>query len=491
MKAFRFISLLMVGVVCTSCLTTLLTVASAPQRPVATTVVTTPATVVTTPQPVVYATPASTTTTVRTSGRATTTTVKVNAMTTDISLHLDLQAVAAAFAQSESVEEFEMILNSSRYMISNLDLNHDGYIDYLRVMEVMNSYNHVFVIQSVLAYNVFQNIATITVEMGATPYFQIIGDPYVYGTNYIVQPVFVRNPPLYTAFRRADYVVWQSPYYWGYLPSYYSKPAPQYLSHYQAYVTTYMHNHKYCHEVTYPTVVHYTNYITVIQNVSRNDYQTSHPEESFSKRTSGMTYTPTGSTAASGVRNANDVRQAVAATSVTTTNSGSSRSAQAATKTTTTTSGSSRSAQASSSTTTSSSSSSRSASASTSTSTSKNTASANTAETQPRRETTTTTTRTSSTTTSSSPSRSTTTTKTTTTTSRSASASTNVQPSRTTSTTSKVNNEGRVRSTSTTRTTVESTSRSAASASQSRSASTESTGTSRSASASSTSRSSR
>ena len=490
MKAFRYVSLLIVGLMCSSCLTTLLTVASAPQKPVTTTVVSTPATVVTTPQPVVYSTPAATTTTVRTSGHTTSTTVKVNAMTTDISLHLDLQAVAAAFAQSESVEEFEMILNSSRYMISNLDLNHDGYIDYLRVMEVMNSYNHVFVIQSVLAYNVFQNVATITVEMGATPYFQIIGDPYVYGTNYIVQPVFVRNPPLYTVFRRTNYVVWQSPYYWGYLPSYYSKPAPQYLSHYQAYVNTYMRNHKYCHEVTYPTVVHYTNYITVIQNVSRNDYQTSHPEESFSQRTSGMTYTPSGSTSTSGVRNANDVRQAVAATSVTT-NTSSSRSAQAANKTTTTsTSGSSRSAASTASSTTTSSS--RNTSATNSSTSSRNTTAAATTETQPKRETTTTTTRTSSTTTSSSPSRSTTTTKTTTTTSRSATSSATVQPSRTTSTTSKVNSEGRVRSTSTTRTTVESTQRSAASASSSRSAATEgSAASSRSAASTSTSRSSR
>ncbi|MBO4551245.1 MAG: hypothetical protein J5733_10995, partial [Bacteroidaceae bacterium] len=153
--------MLLIGVTCTSCLTTLLTVATATQRPATTTVVTT------NPQPVVYSTPVSTTTTVRTSAsRATSTTVRVNAMTTDISMHLDLQAVAAAFAQSSSIEEFEMILNSSRYMISNLDLNHDGYIDYLRVMEVINSYNHVFVIQAVLAYNVYQNVAALTLEMG-------------------------------------------------------------------------------------------------------------------------------------------------------------------------------------------------------------------------------------------------------------------------------------------------------------------------------------
>lgn len=448
MKTFRLISLLLTGFLFSSCLTTLLTVATASQQPVKTT------TVVTTPAPVVYSAPVSTTTTVRTTtGRPTTTTVKVNAMTNDISLHLDLQAVAAAFAQSETVEEFEMILNSSRYMISNLDLNHDGFVDYLRVIEVVNSYNHVFVIQAVLAYNVFQNVATLTLEMGQTVYCQIVGDPYIYGSQYIVQPVFVKTPPLYSYLRRPIYNPWHSPYYWDAFPTWYAKPKPQYLSHYQAYVSTYIHNHKYCHEVTYPTVVHYTNYITVIQNVSRNDYQTAHPEESFDKRTSGMTYTPQGSTATRGVRNASDVRQAVVATSTTTSTSTSRTNAQAQKSDTSSSSGSSRS---SSSSTASSSSSSRSNTATTS-------------ATSQRKETTTTTTRTSSST--SSPSRSTTstTTKTTTTTSRSSSAT--VQPSRTTSTTSKVSNEGRVRTTSTTRTTVpvQTTSRSAAASSSSRS----------------------
>ena len=431
MKAFRLICLLCTGLMFSSCLTTLLTVATASQRPATTTVVTTP-------QPVVYSTPVSTTTTIRNNySRPTSTTVKVNAMTTDISMHLDLQAVAAAFAQSSSVEEFEMILNSSRYMISNLDINRDGFVDYLRVMEVVNSYNHVFVIQAVLAYNVYQNVATLTVEMGYnTPYCQVIGDPYIYGERYIVEPVFIKTPPMFSVFSRPGYVVWSSPYYWGYFPSYYVKPAPQYLSHYQAYVNTYIHNHKYCHQVTYPTVIHYTNYITVIQPVSRNDYQQAHPEEGFSTRTSSMTYTPEGSTQSRSVRNANDVRQAVAATSVTT-SSTSSRSAQHAQQ---------------SNTSTSSSSSRSSASTSSSASSPSRTSSSSTTTAQPTRT-------------------STTTTKTTTTTSRS-SASESVQPSRTTSTSSRVNTEGRVRTTSTTRTTVPTEARRASSTDTSRSAST-------------------
>lgn len=428
MKLFHQISLISLAIVFFGCQTTLFTVATATHTP-------TPPT-----RQVVYSSPVSTTTTVKSNAGTTTTTVQVNAMSSDISLYLDLQAVAAAFAQSSSVEEFEMILNSSRYMISNLDLNRDGYVDYLRVMEVVNSYNHVFVIQAVLAYNVFQNVATITLEMGpSTTYCQIIGDAFVYGPNYIVQPVFVKTPPLFTVITRAYYTPWTSPYYWGYLPSYYSRPAPQYLSHYQAYVNTFITNHKYCHQVTYPTVIHYTNYITIIQNVSRNDYRTAHPEESFERRTANMTYTPSGSTTSRSVRNASDVRQAVSTASTTTT--GTSRTAQQKASTTTTTSAS------------------RSATTSSATSSSNTAArSAVTATTQ--RETTTTTTRTSASA-STSPSRATTTTKTTTTTSRTAATSPSApQPGRTTSTTSKVNTGGQVRSTSTVKTTVDTPTRS-------------------------------
>lgn len=73
-------------------------------------------------------------TTVRTPGtRTVSSSTRVVAMDKDISLYLDLQAVGAAFAQSSTVEEFEYLLNDASYMLSNLDLNGDGYVDYNRV----------------------------------------------------------------------------------------------------------------------------------------------------------------------------------------------------------------------------------------------------------------------------------------------------------------------------------------------------------------------
>ena len=59
----------------------------------------------------------------------------VEASNTDISDNLDLEAVASIFAEAENLEDFEKRLNDPETRISNLDLNEDGYVDYLRVVE--------------------------------------------------------------------------------------------------------------------------------------------------------------------------------------------------------------------------------------------------------------------------------------------------------------------------------------------------------------------
>ena len=270
--------------------------------------------VVVQPQPqtqVVYTHPVSTTVTYPRTSNTRTTTIEVTPLTQDISLYLDLQAVAAAFAQANSVEEFEMILNSSSYIISNLDLNRDGYIDYLRVLETLEGHTHVLLIQAVLAANIYQDVATLVVEMGyATPYVQVIGAPYIYGANYIIEPVYYKRPPLFDRFGRPTYAYWRSPYYWDHFPSHYGHHEMYHLGHYQAYVTTYMEHHHYCHNVHYVDHYHYTNYADVCRPVSRTDYAQQHPEQSFSRRTTA-TYIPAGSQTATRVTNARQLQQAV------------------------------------------------------------------------------------------------------------------------------------------------------------------------------------
>ncbi|MBO4621581.1 MAG: hypothetical protein J5635_02805 [Paludibacteraceae bacterium] len=315
------------ALILSSCVTRIITTAEAP----ATVVYTQPTTRVVYGSS--YVQPTRTTTIVKSSpSKTTTTVVNVTPLGEDVSFFLDLRAVGAAFAAANSLEEFEMLLNSSDYMLSSLDLNRDGYVDYLRVVEVIEGYNHVVVIQAVLAPNVFQDVATLTAEMSySTPYVQIIGAPYIYGTNYYVRPVFVRTPPMFTYWRRPHYNPWRSPYYWDYYPHHYHKPAPVYLSHYQAYVNTYITNNRYCNRCEYDDRVHYADYSRTSSSVTRRDYETRHPEQSFQKRVASAESGSNGggTSRTSEISNARDLQRRVASNSTTTTGTTStSRTAQ-------------------------------------------------------------------------------------------------------------------------------------------------------------------
>ena len=283
------------------------------------------------------------TTTVTTPSPRTTTvtTFTATSYNTDWCFYLDLNAVAAAFAESNSVQEFEKILNSSRYMINNLDLNHDGWIDYLRVIETRRGYYHTLLIQACLAPGVFQDVATLIAERRADVLMvEVVGDAYLYGYNYIVRPVFVKRPPMWDVYGRPSYNPWSSPYHYSYLPSYYTRPKPIYLNHYQAYVNTYMHNHTYCHHCDYPNQPFYPSYTSMTQEHRRNDYQVLHPDDSFDRRV-----TRSSSQSVRGASNAGQLRQVVAAESNNSTTT-STRSTQTATPTkTTTTTTSSRGTQ--------------------------------------------------------------------------------------------------------------------------------------------------
>lgn len=298
-KLYQFLLLTAVAFSATGCLTTsLITMAALSEpTPTQTVYVQQPAQqTVYVQQPAsqsVYVRPATTTTTIK--RPSTSTAVQVTSTSNDISLYLDLQAVGAAFLQASSVEQFERMLNSSSYMINNLDLNRDGYIDYLRVLETYSGYNHTYLIQACLAANIFQDVATLTAEVpytGNKTYVQVIGSPYIYGANYIVEPCYSNhNAPIFVYLRKSGYRPWSSPYYYGCTPSYYSKPVPVYLSHYQAYIQTYMQGHKYVTEVRYPTTVHYTNYSVDINIYTRNDYAREYPQNSFTNRNTGVSNT--------------------------------------------------------------------------------------------------------------------------------------------------------------------------------------------------------
>lgn len=236
----------------------------------------------------------------------TTTSMTVTSFNTDLCFYLDLQAVAAAFAESRNAQEFELLLNSNRYMINNLDLNGDGYIDYLRVLETHKGHYHAFLIQACIAPSLFQDVATLVAERRANMlYVDVVGDPYLYGYNYVVRPTFYNRPPMWDVFGRPNYVVWHSPYHYGHWPHHYQQTKPIYLSHYQAYISTYMTNHHYCHVCDYPKQVFYPDYHYMTQSHCRNDYGKQYPNKSFENRVTRQTSSHASNTP---IRNAGELR---------------------------------------------------------------------------------------------------------------------------------------------------------------------------------------
>jgi hypothetical protein len=170
-----------------------------------------------------------------------------------------LEGALDLFKRSNSLEEFERELNSSDNYVNNLDLNNNGRIDYLRVVDHAEGDLHAIVIQALLGRGVSQDVAVIEVKRNryGEAVVQIIGDEDLYGTAKIVEPypyddmvgtdyydnyydyyspkVFVNVwawPSVRYIFA-PRYVVWVSPYYYDYYPHWYRtwNPHPYHVWH--------------------------------------------------------------------------------------------------------------------------------------------------------------------------------------------------------------------------------------------------------------------
>jgi len=207
----------------------------------------------------------------------------VKAMSNDISNNLDLEAVASIFGDANDLEDFERRLNDPDLQISNLDLNLDGYVDYLRVVEVSEANTHLIAIQAVLGDDLFQDVATIEVERNRNgkTYVQVVGDVYMYGPNYIIEPVYVRIPIFFSFFWRPYYRPYCSPYYWGYYPGYYSYWHPYYTNIYRSHVHAHVNAHHVYHHVNYRR----SHVAAELHNSHRrNDFGKKYPSRSYVMR---------------------------------------------------------------------------------------------------------------------------------------------------------------------------------------------------------------
>ena len=212
---------------------------------------------------------------------------RVEAINDDISYNLDLKAVASVFGEANNLEDFERRLNDSENQISNLDLNNDGMIDYLRVVEVPERNVTLVVVQAVLDRDVYQDVATIVLEQEKQRevYVQIIGAPFIYGANYIIEPRFYRIPRIVRWFYSPYYSTWHSPYYWGYYPNYYRHHRTISINLYLSNTYRFT-NHR--HHYRYSNSWRNQNAYQTYQHMSRNDYGTRYPERSYSSRNSNF-----------------------------------------------------------------------------------------------------------------------------------------------------------------------------------------------------------
>jgi len=214
----------------------------------------------------------------------------VTANNSEISDNLDLRAVASIFGDSENLADFERRLNDPKIQISNLDLNNDNKVDYLRVIETIEGNAHIIVIQSVLGRDTYQDIATVEVDRDRynNVQVQVVGDVYMYGNNYIYEPVYAYTPVIYTSFWVSNYRPYCSTWYWGYYPAYYYawSPCPiySYVNHINVSINFYHHynyvNYRRCEFA----------YNSYYRGGRRgNGYEMRYPSQSFSYRNNGYT----------------------------------------------------------------------------------------------------------------------------------------------------------------------------------------------------------
>ncbi|MCD0472123.1 hypothetical protein [Flavobacterium sp. JAS] len=196
--------------------------------------------------------------------------------------NLNLFAVLDVFQKSKTLEEFEKVLNEQDSNVNNLDLNNDGEIDYIEIVSQNDGSIHSIVLQVAVSAREKQDVAVIEVDRDKknNVHVQIIGDEDLYGKNYIVEPsdtvsgtpnpgykgdgtVIVNNnttnnynttSPSYVSVSvwpvvlylfSPVYVVYRSPWYWGYYPPYWRPWRPVYYHDYWGYHGHYYYRNSY------------------------------------------------------------------------------------------------------------------------------------------------------------------------------------------------------------------------------------------------------
>ncbi len=212
-------------------------------------------------------------------------TTTVNATNSEISDNLDLRAVASIFGDSRDLADFEKRLNDPKTQISNLDLNNDNQVDYLRVIESVERNAHLVVIQAVLGQDKYQDVATVEVQKdNNNMQVQVVGAIFMYGKNYIYEPVYIQRPLIYDWFWTSNYRPYYSSWHWGYYPTYYYAWNPFPIFRYRHHIGLCINfNYQYNYVNYRRCEWAYNNYY----GRRGNYYEIENPNRSFKYRNSG------------------------------------------------------------------------------------------------------------------------------------------------------------------------------------------------------------
>ena len=177
--------------------------------------------------------------------------------------NLNLNGVLNIFQNSPTLETFEKNLNAKNSQVNNLDLNGDGRTDYIHVIDNMNGSAHAIVLQVDVNETETQDVAVIEVEKDVNNqvHVQIVGDEALYGKDYIVEPNqsspnpgYGRNATENATYYSPDswaiigymfaprYIMYNSPYHWGYYPHYWRPWSPLSYHDYYGFHRPYSNN---------------------------------------------------------------------------------------------------------------------------------------------------------------------------------------------------------------------------------------------------------
>jgi len=222
--------------------------------------------------------------------------------------HFSLEGALELFKKSASPEEFERQLNSAEANVNNLDLNGDGDIDYIKVIDRNEGNVHAFILQAVIAETERQDVAVIELEKLANgkAVLQITGDEDIYGIETIIEPteevrinagtstahtvVNVWTWPSVQYVYSPYYDGWTSPWSWSYRPIWWRPWRPVDYYYYYPRWESYRPYYSVCHShrIVYAQQIYrpYRNTSVTVYNRHQTqitNYRTSRSDSDFNR----------------------------------------------------------------------------------------------------------------------------------------------------------------------------------------------------------------